>query len=277
MIGYLISAGVAGLFLLSGIRIIRPMQRGAVETLGKYTRMANPGFQWIVPVIQRLQRINVTERMAEIDPQEIITEDKLNAKVDLVIFYKVNKDEESIYKALYEVNNFQNQIVTLAQTTARNVIGGMLFKDVNAERNTLNKKLAEIMQEETKNWGVQIVRVELKEIIPPKDVQETMNQVIVAENEKRAAVDFATAAETKADGLRRSKIKEAEGEKQSTILKAEGQSKAFELINKSFIGGAKELRQYEVAENSLKNNAKIIITDKGINPQIILGNLPVDK
>ena len=277
MIGYIISGIVIAvvLFLLCGIRIVRPTQKATIETLGKYSRFANDGFNWIVPIFQRLFVINTTERMVEIDSQEIITEDKLNATVDLVIYYKVKKDEISVKKSLYEVNNFKDQITVLAQTTARNVIGEMMFKDVNSKRKDLNVKLASILSEETSNWGVDIVRVELKDITPPKSVQDVMNKVINAENEKRAAVDFASATETQADGVRRAKIKEAEGEKQACILKAEGQAQAFDLINKSFKENAQILRKLEVTENSLKNNAKIIVTEKGISPQLIIGKLDV--
>jgi len=272
----LASLSFVGLVALSGIRIIRPTHRGVIETLGKYSKFVNSGFNYIIPIIQRIKKIDITERMSDIEPQEIITKDNLNANADLVIFYKVNDDEESIKKAFYNVNDVESQIKTLARTSARNVIGDMPFRDVNSKRNDLNRKLAETMDKETKTWGVKIVRVELKEITPPKDVQETMNKVIKAENEKESAIDFATAEETKADGIKRAKIKEAEGEKQASILKAEGQSEAFDKINKSFTGNAQILRKLEVTENSLMNNTKIIITKDGINPQLLIGELPLE-
>ncbi len=266
------------LFLFfGGIRIVRPTERGIVETLGKYSRFGNPGFNWIIPVIQRFVSINVTERMADIRPQEIITEDNLNAKVDLVVYYKVKADEESVKQSIYAVDDFVDQIVVLAQTTARNVIGGMLFKEVNSKRNELNAKLAEILSRETQSWGVEVVRVELKEIIPPQDVQDTMNRVIKAENEKRSAIDFATAKETEADGSRRAAIKESEGKKQALILEAEGQAQAFNMINASFVGNAQLLKQLDVIQNSLQRNAKIILSDKGMSPQIILGEIPLKQ
>jgi regulator of protease activity HflC (stomatin/prohibitin superfamily) len=116
---------------------------------------------------------------------------------------------------------------------------------------------------ETQSWGIEIVRTELKEIDPPKDVQETMNKVVKAENEKIAAIDSATAAETVADGIKRAKIKEAEGYKQSKILHAEGEAEAIKLVNeaanKYFIGNAQLLKRLETLEASLKNNAKIVI------------------
>jgi len=116
---------------------------------------------------------------------------------------------------------------------------------------------------ETKGWGIEIVRTELKQIDPPKDVQETMNKVVKAENEKIAAIDSATAAETVADGIKRAKIKEAEGMKQFKILNAEGDAEAIKLVNeaadKYFIGNAQLLKKLETLEASLEKNSKIII------------------
>lgn len=275
MIEYFIYAAILiGLIYgACGINIVRPTERAVVETLGKYSRFAKYGYNWIFPIFQHMIKINITEQMSEIDQQIMITEDKLNCRVDLVVFFKVKTDEENVKKALYNVNDVEKQLEMLAQTTARNVIGGMPFKDVNAERNKLNLTLATIMGKETFSWGVDIIRVELKEIIPPQGVQDVMNQVIVAENEKRAAIDFATAKETQADGIKRAKIKEAEGQKQYSILIAEGQARAFDLVNKSFKGNAQTLKKWDVTQASLEKNSKIILTEKGISPQLIIGKL----
>ncbi len=106
MIGWIILVLIFVFIILSfGFRIVRPTERGLVETLGKYSKYANPGFHILIPGIQRMIKVNVTERMAEVDSQEIITEDKLNAKVDLVIYYKVKRDEDSVKKSIYEVNS----------------------------------------------------------------------------------------------------------------------------------------------------------------------------
>ena len=262
---YIIS-GIIALLVVSGIRIVRPVERGLIERLGKYRKYADAGFHWIIPIVDKMVKVDITENMMEIDTQEIITEDNLNAKVDLVVYYKVIEEEVAVKKSIYKVSNFQPQITRLAQTTARNVIGTMKFKDVNSKRNTLNLNIAAILKKETANWGVEIVRVELKEIIPPKEVQETMNQVIQAENTKRAATDFATAKETEADGEKRAMIKRAEGERQMKILVAEGAAKAFNLVNDSFKGNAVTLKQLEVAQISLQNNAKVVLgpDSKGI-------------
>ena len=253
---------VALLFFV-GIRIVRPTQRGLIERLGKYYNFANPGFHWIIPIIDRLFLINVTEQMVDAEPQEIITNDNLNASVDAQVYFRVKADEESVKGSIYNVNNYKWQIVNLARTTLRNIIGTLTLKSANSERGKINAELYKTLHNETQTWGIEIVRTELKEIDPPKDVQETMNKVVKAENEKIAAIDSATAAETVADGVKRAKIKEAEGYKQSKILHAEGEAEAIRLVNeaadKYFVGNAQLLRKLEALEASLEKNAKIVI------------------
>jgi regulator of protease activity HflC (stomatin/prohibitin superfamily) len=254
---------VAVFLFLAGIRIIRPTHRGLIERLGKYSRFAGAGFHWIIPVIEKMYRVNITEQMVDADPQEIITNDNLNARVDAQVYFKVKVDEESVKNSQYNVNNYKLQIVNLARTTLRNIIGTLTLKSANSERGKINSDLHKTLKEETFNWGIEIVRTELKEIDPPKDVQETMNKVVKAENEKIAAIDFATARETAADGEKRAKIKEAEGVKQSKILQAEGEAEAIRLVNeaaeKYFIGNAQILRKLQALETSLANNAKIVV------------------
>ncbi len=251
------------IFLLMGIRIVRPTHRGLIERLGKYKKLAEPGFHWIIPVVDRIFMVNITEQMVDAEPQEIITNDNLNASVDAQVYFRIKADEESVKGSIYNINNYKWQIVNLARTTLRNIIGTLTLKSANSERGKINSGLYRTLHEETKNWGIEIVRTELKEIDPPKDVQETMNKVVKAENEKIAAIDSATAAETVADGVKRAKIKEAEGYKQSKILHAEGEAEAIKLVNeaadKYFIGNAQLLRKLEALEASLGNNAKIVI------------------
>ncbi len=260
---YIVPLLIIVIILISGIRIIRPTQRGLTERLGKYVKFANPGFHWIIPGIDKMYRVNITESMIDAEPQEIITNDNLNARVDAQVYFRVKSDEESVKNSIYNVNNYIYQIVNLARTTLRNIIGTMTLKSANSERGKINAGLHKTLLEETKSWGIEIVRTELKEIDPPSDVQETMNKVVKAENEKVAAVDFASARETVADGEKRAKIKEAEGYRQAKILHAEGDAASIKLVNeaadKYFIGNAQLLKKLETVESSLQNNAKIIV------------------
>lgn len=259
---FIIIIGVILIFLW-GIRIVRPTHRGLIERLGKYHRFAQPGFHWIIPVIDKMYKVNITEQMIDAEPQEIITNDNLNARVDAQVYFKVKTDEESVKASQYNVSNYQWQIVNLARTTLRNIIGTLTLKSANSERGKINAELHKTLLEETRHWGIEIVRTELKEIEPPKDVQDTMNKVVKAENEKIAAIDFATARETTADGEKRAKIKEAEGIKQSQILRAEGEAEAIRLINeaanKYFVGNAQLLRKLQAMELALEKNTKIIV------------------
>ncbi len=270
--------------LMIGIRIVRPTQRGLIERLGKYHAYANPGFHWIIPVIDRLFLVNVTEQMVDAEPQEIITNDNLNASVDAQVYFRVKADEESVKGSIYNVNNFRWQIVNLARTTLRNIIGTLTLKSANSERGKINAELYKTLHTETQGWGIEIVRTELKQIDPPKDVQETMNKVVKAENEKIAAIDSATAAETVADGVKRAKIKEAEGSKQSKILQAEGEAEYIKLVNeaadKYFVGNAQLLRKLEALEASLEKNAKIVVPTGSELVNVIgemAGVLPLEK
>ncbi len=260
---YVLIPVVIFLWLL-GIRIVRPTHRALVERLGKYRRFAKAGFNWIIPLgIDRMFQVNITEVMVDAERQEIITNDNLNATVDAQVYFKVKSDEASVKASTYNVFNYQRQIVNLARTTLRNIIGTMTLKSANSERGKINSELQRTLREETGSWGIEIVRTELKEIDPPKDVQETMNKVVKAENEKIAAIDFATATETMADGARRSSIKQAEGIRQSKILEAEGEAQAIKLVNEAadryFVGNAQLLRRLETVEKAMASNAKIVV------------------
>jgi regulator of protease activity HflC (stomatin/prohibitin superfamily) len=249
--------------LFMSVKFVRPTQRVLIETFGKYSRFGNPGLNLILPVIESAVWVNITEQMVEASKQEIITNDNLNASVDAQIYFKIKSDEESVVQSQYNVQNVHWQIVALARTTLRNIIGTMTLKSANSERNKINIELQKILRVETANWGIEIVRAELKEIDPPKDVQETMNKIVKAENEKLSAVDYATALETKADGERRAAIKAAEGVKQANILRAEGEAEAIRLVNEAanlyFTGNAQVLRKLEAIEKSLAQNAKIVV------------------
>lgn len=270
---------------LTGLKIIRPTHRAAIETLGKYTGFRKSGLTFVIPIFQKLYSVNITEKLVEVEKQEVITKDNLNCNVDAQVYYKVSEDEDSLKKALYAVNNYESQIVQLARTTLRNVIGTKEFTTVNSDRKVLNSEIFESIQNETLKWGISILKVELKEVVPPPDVQETMNQIIKASNAKSSAIDFATAKETEADGEKRASIKRSEGIKQSRILEAEGQAtaitkvaeataKQIELVNTAantyFKENAVKLKQLEVTQASLQNNSKIIITEDGLSPTIVV-------
>ena len=282
---------LAIIFLLAGIRIVRPVEEGLIEFLGKYTKPAKPGFNWIIPVLHRMIRVNITEQMVDVLPQTVITKDKLNAEVDAVVYYQVDNVKDSVYN----VDNHRRQLTSLARTTLRAVIGKMTLTEANENRDEINAKVEGILTKETKSYGVNVLRVEIQKIEPPEDVQVAMNEVVKAEQQKIAAKDLATSIETQADGARRAEIKKAEGVRQSFILEAEGEAKAIvalanakateiKLVNESlqkyFKKEAQDYKKLETAAESMKTGSKYIIdTDKDITTVIseVAGITPIKK
>ena len=156
---FILAMFVIALFFL-GIKIVRPVEVGIIEFLGKYARTANAGFNWIVPGLFKMYRINITERRVDIDPQSIITKDKLNAIVDGVVYYKVAEAKN----AIYNVNNFALSVPSLAKTTLRAVIGKMTLTEANENRDKINVDVETILSKEVALWGIDVVRAELQRI-----------------------------------------------------------------------------------------------------------------
>ena len=290
-IAMIVGGVIAAIILLAGIRVIRPTHVGAIETLGRFSGFRRYGITYVFPAVQKLYKVNVTEQLVDVTKQDVITKDNLNCTVDAQVYFRVGKSgddaqadllkrvrEEDLKAALYNVNNYYRQVVELARTTLRNEIGRTDFKQVNSNRAGLNKAIHKSMTEETKNWGIGIVRVELKEVRPPEDVQDAMNMVIKAENEKQAALDFATAAETKADGEKRAAIKIAEGEAKAITTVAEAKAKEIELVNDAadehFTGNAQMLERLRVTEEALREGTKFVIAPDNQIPTIIVNETP---
>jgi regulator of protease activity HflC (stomatin/prohibitin superfamily) len=225
-------------------------------------------------------KVNITERMVDVQPQTVITRDKLNAIVDAVVYYQI----KDVKKAVYNVDDHRSQLTSLARTTLRAVIGKMTLTEANENRDDINTKVEAILDKETDSYGVEVLRVEIQKIQPPKDVQEAMNKVVKAEQEKIAAQDLATALETKADGERRAEIKRAEGIKKAKILKAEGHARSIQLVNeaanKYFKGNAQILKKLETVEKSLRHNSKIVVSSDSELVNVVgnmAGVLPLKK
>lgn len=259
------------------IQIVNQTEYGLIERFGKFNRGAEPGLNIIIPFIEGIVKLNTTEQMVDAEPQEVITKDNLNARVDAQVYYRIIPQLENVKRARYNVNDYEYQIVSLARTTLRNIIGKLSFKEVNSMRGKLNTELGKELDSQTKGWGIQVVRTELMEIKPPVEVQDTMNKVIQAENTKTAALDFATATETEADGKKRAAIKEAEGKAQASILEATGKAKATVTIatgeaeaikkvndatRRYFKGQAVQYKKLETAQIALKDNTKVIVPEK---------------
>lgn len=276
---YIVSSFV-GLFLLSGIRIIRPFEKGLHERFGKFIGEKEQGFKWIIPIVDRMVKVDITENMVDVMPQKIITKDKLNANVDAMVYFRVNEPQKAIYKA----ENYKRQIVNLSKTTLRNIIGTMKLAEANEGRGKINTQLEKELSKHTTAWGIEIVRVELQRIEPPENVQEAMNEVVEAENKKISAINFANATETKADGEKRAKIKEAEGQAFQVERLAKAQAEKIKLVNESiqkhFKREAQIYKKLETTEKALQSGTKFVIDPKSNITNVMTemsGVIPIPK
>src|SRR5687768_3787242 len=229
--------------VISGVKIIRPFERGLVERLGKYHATVEPGLRLIVPFIDRMARVDMRERVVDIPPQEVITSDNVVVSVDAVVFYEATDPQ----RLVYNVVDFYLAVTKLAQTNLRNAVGDMKLDEALTSRDTINTRLREILDDATDKWGVRVVRVEIQRIDPPPDVMSAMHEQMKAERTRRAVV-------TEASGQKESAIARAEGEKQAAILSAEGIKARQVLVAQGeadairAVADAEKYRQQVVAE-----------------------------
>jgi regulator of protease activity HflC (stomatin/prohibitin superfamily) len=230
------------LTLLAGaIRIVPEFQRLVVFRLGRCVGPRGPGVVFLYPFLDTAIRVDLREQVREIPAQTSITKDNAPISIDFLWYYKVFDPVESVL----QVSNFELAAQGIATTTLRSVIGGIMLDGVLSEREQINNALRARLDEVTERWGVKVTNVEIREIIPPKEVQESMNRQLTAERTRRAVVTESTgtreaavnvangdkqAAILKAEGDKQSNILKAEGEKQAQLLRAEGYSKALETI-----------------------------------------------
>jgi regulator of protease activity HflC (stomatin/prohibitin superfamily) len=210
----LLVAGVIGVF-----RTVRMVPQGfewTVERFGKYTSTMSPGLHFLIPVMYGVGRkVNMMEQVFEVPSQDVITKDNAVVRVDGVVFFQVL----DAAKAAYEVSNLDQAMIALVQTNIRTVIGSMDLDESLSQRETINAKLLGVVDHATSPWGVKVNRIEIKDIQPPQNLIQSMQQQKMAEQNKRAAI-------LEAEGVRQSEILRAEGEKQGAILQAEGKREA---------------------------------------------------
>lgn len=192
----------------TGIKIIRPWQKGLVERLGKYQRTVDSGLTIIIPFMERLIKVDMREQVVDVPPQSVITKDNVVVEVDAVVYYEVTDP----IKVTYNVANFYTAATKLAQTNLRNLVGDLALDESLTSREVINTKLREILDDATDKWGTKVTRVELQRIEPPVDVTDAMHRQMKAERDRRAM------------------ILEAEGQKRSAILKAEGEAAAIKKV-----------------------------------------------
>ena len=232
IVGFVVIVGFV--FLANAIRIVPEYQRLVVFRLGRSVGAKGPGIVLLIPVIDRAVKVDLREQVREIPHQTAITKDNAGISVDFIWYYKVLDPTESVL----QVGNFEVAAQGMATTTLRAVIGGIPLDDVLSEREHINTMLRTRLDEVTERWGVKVTNVEIREIIPPREIQEAMNRQMSAERIRRAVVTESTgtreAAINVAQGEKQAAILRAEGSKQSAILEAEGQQQAQELKAQGF-------------------------------------------
>ena len=209
------------------LRIIRPFEKGIIETLGRYSAPPrDPGLIFVLPFIQTLQKVDTREQVIDVPPQEVITKDNAAVTVDAVIYFRVTDP----VRVIYNIVNFSYAAVKLAQTNLRNIVGDMELDQTLTSREKINSQLRHVLDEATDDWGVKVVRVEIQKIEPPTDITNAMSKQMKAEREKRAAIleseGFKQSAILKAEGERESQILRAEGDRQGAMIRAEGEAQA---------------------------------------------------
>jgi regulator of protease activity HflC (stomatin/prohibitin superfamily) len=199
------------------INFVKDYERVARFRLGQFEGMRGPGMVIAIPIIHQIQKIDTRTTVLDIPRQTNITKDNAPIEIDFLVYLRVNINEAQ--KALLEVEDYTTAVVGLATTTLRAVIGEMNLDDVFSQRDKINESLRTRLDSETERWGIKVTNVEIREIDPPRDIQEAMNRQMTAERVRRAVV-------LEADGTKQAAITVAEGEKQSSILKAEGDRQA---------------------------------------------------
>jgi regulator of protease activity HflC (stomatin/prohibitin superfamily) len=235
-------------FLANAIRVVPEYQRLVVFRLGRCVGQKGPGLILLIPVIDRAVKVDLREQVREIPHQTAITKDNASISVDFIWYYKVLDPSESVL----QVGNFELAAQGMATTTLRAVIGGIPLDDALSEREHINSMLRTRLDEVTERWGVKVTNVEIREIIPPREIAEAMNRQMSAERIRRAVVTESTgtreAAVNVAEGEKKAAILKAEGSKQAAILEAEGARQAQELRAQGF---SKALEQIYAAAKTV--------------------------
>jgi regulator of protease activity HflC (stomatin/prohibitin superfamily) len=224
LIGVIVLALIV--FLATAIKIVPEYQRVVVFRLGRCIGARGPGLVLLIPFVDRAVRVDLREQVREIPAQTSITKDNAPISIDFLWYYKIFDPVQSVL----QVGNFELAAQGIATTTLRSVIGGILLDGVLSEREQINAALRTRLDEVTERWGVKVTNVEIREILPPRDVQDSMNRQLTAERTRRAVVTESTGTREAninvAEGEKQAAILRAEGEKQSAILKAEGERQA---------------------------------------------------
>ncbi len=216
---FIIIALIVVVFIANGVRIVRPYEKGVIERLGSYNRTVDAGLRIIIPIMDKMIKVDMREQVVDVPPQQVITKDNVAVEVDAVVYYEVTDP----MKVIYNVADFYLAVIKLAQTNLRNLVGDLALDECLTSRDRINTQLREILDEATDKWGTKVTRVELQKIEPPADVTEAMHRQMKAERLRRAVI-------LEAEGEKQAAILKSEGEKQAKILSAQGEAEALKQV-----------------------------------------------
>ena len=266
--------------LYGPIFTLRPYERGIQEALGKYSRFVMPGPGMQIPFVHITRVRDIREHTMDIEPQPVITKDNVEITVDGVMWVHPTGDEESIKRTFYNIDNWKRAVVQLAMTNLRQEFGELSLDESLVAREKIANNLQRILNTFAVEWGLTVSKVEIRLIDPPDDIKKAMHKQKTAEQERRSMKLLATGEFEAAEQQKLAIVQRAEGEREAVIQVAQGKAEAIRLVNeaaeKYFVGNAQALKKLEMVENSLRENAKIVITEHGISPTLLLGSLPVN-
>ena len=258
---------------------LKPYERGIQETLGKYSAFVQPGLGIQIPMLQMVRVRDIREHTMDIAPQSVITQDNVEIRVDGVMWVRPASDEESIKKTFYSIDNWKRAVIQLAMTNLRQEFGDLTLDQSLVAREKIADNLQSVLNKFAVEWGLLVSKVEIMLIDPPDDIKKAMHKQKTAEQERRAMRLLATGEFEAAEQQKLAIIQRAEGERAAVIEVAEGKAEAIRLVNeaaqKYFQGNAQVLTQMEMTETALRDNAKVVITEHGISPTLLLGSMPV--
>lgn len=253
--------------MLSTVKIVNTGQLYVVERFGQYYKTLEPGWHFLIPFVDFVRRrVSTKQQILDVQPQSVITKDNVRISVDTVIFYKLLNAKD----AVYNIEDYRSGIIYSATTNMRNILGNMSLDEVLSGRDTINQDLLSIMDEVTDAYGIKILSVEIKNIMPPTEIQEAMEKQMKAERDKRAMILQAEGERQseieKAEGLKRAKILAAEAEKEANIRRAEG-LKESQLLEAE--GKSKAIEQLSMAESEAIRRVNKAIIESGTNETVI--------
>ncbi len=278
MVALIIAAAVL-LIIIVNVRIVPQAHEFVLELLGKYKTTWSAGIHIKIPIIERIaKKVTLKEQVLDSPPQPVITKDNVTMQIDTVIYYAVYDAKLYAYGAVNPISALSN----LAATTLRNIVGELELDGTLTSRDTINAKMTEILDEATDKWGIKVNRVELKNIIPPTEIQNAMEKQMKAERDRREtllqAEGHKAAAITRAEGDKQAMILAAEGERDARIARAEGEAKAIYLSKKAEADGLRELKNAQVdsAVLEMKKYEALVALSNGKASKIIIPSDAVD-